>query len=84
MSKPTQEDFRWAIKEALADEMFFLEYPTLGELTMGSWQNTGNKGIDKALDEAYNSLELTLRKFSRLAVRLGYINSNKEDSDESI
>lgn len=83
MPQPTQEDFRWTLKETLADELYFEDYPALAEVVLGSFQPTGNSGVDRAMQEAYASLDTALKKLSRLAVRIGYIGKGDQDVELS-
>lgn len=65
-----QEIFREAIREHLAtmfDEQDMME---LADCVLGEWDN---EKLDKAFHEAYYALDGALKKLSRLAVRLEYL-----------
>ena len=65
-----QEYFRDAIREHLADMFEEQEMFQLADCVIGEWDN---EKLDKAFSEAYYSLDRALKKLSRLAVRLEYL-----------
>ncbi len=69
-----QQHFREAIREHLATMLDEQEMFELADCVIGEWDN---QKLDKAFSEAYYSLDTALKKLSRLAVRLEYL--DKED-----
>ena len=67
-----QREFRKAISQLLIDELDQLGFDELADCVYGQWQQD-DIAIDKATKEAYNSLQVALRKLSRLGVRLDYL-----------
>jgi hypothetical protein len=74
------EEFRKNIIYLISDEMDELGFSEIGDCVQGEWaQRTKGSltkeevAIDKAMTEAYNSLQVSLRKLSRLATRLDYL-----------
>ena len=67
-----QREFRKAISQILIDELDQLGFDELADCVYGQWQQD-DIAIDKATKEAYNSLQVALRKLSRLGVRLDYL-----------
>lgn len=65
-----QEYFRDAIREHLADMFEEQDMPELADCVIGEWENGK---LDKAFSEAYYSLDAALKRLSRLAVRLEYL-----------
>jgi hypothetical protein len=65
-----QEYFREAIREHLANMFEDEEMPLLADCVLGEWEQ---EKLDKAFAEAYYSLDRALKKLSRLAVRIGYL-----------
>jgi hypothetical protein len=65
-----QEYFREAIREHLATMLDEQEMFELADCVLGEWDN---EKLDKAFNEAYYSLDRALKKLSRLAVRLEYL-----------
>lgn len=67
-----QREFRKAISQLLIDELDQLGFEELADCVYGQWQQD-DIAIDKATKEAYNSLQVALRKLSRLGARLDYL-----------
>lgn len=65
-----QQHFRDAIREHLATMFDEQEMFELADCVIGEWDN---EKLDKAFNEAYYSLDAALKKLSRLAVRLEYL-----------
>jgi hypothetical protein len=81
----TPEGFRRNIMNLLQDEMDEIGYPLISDCIYGRWdlqrKETLTKeevAIDKAMSEAYNSLQVSLRKLSRLATRLDYLDKEEK------
>jgi hypothetical protein len=78
----TQEYLRERLLEAIAEQLDELGMPDLGDVVMEGYKSLSKdstsrgSAIDKASFEAYNSLAESLKKVSRLAVRLGHIERN--------
>ena len=79
------EEFRRNIIYLVSDEMDELGFTKIGDCVEGEWaiptNNTPTKeeiAIDKAMLEAYNSFQVSLRKLSRLATRLEYLDKEKK------
>lgn len=68
-----QQEFRQNLSQLLIDELDDLGYPSLADTVYGTWQPNESVAIDKAMNEAYNSLQVALRKLSRLGARLDYL-----------
>lgn len=66
----SQQVFRESIREHLADMFDEQDMPDLADCVIGEWDN---EKLDKAFSEAYYSLDMALKKLSRLAVRLEYL-----------
>lgn len=74
------EEFRKNITFLISDEMDELGFPKIGDCVEGEWalqtKDTLTKeeiAIDKAMLEAYTSFQVSLKKLSRLATRLDYL-----------
>ena len=72
-----QRDFRDCISQLIMDEIDELGYTTLSDCVYGTWDlkefaDKDKVALDKAMNEAYNSLQVSLRKLSRLGARLDY------------
>lgn len=67
-----QQEFRKNLTQLILDELDELGYPLIGDCVYGQWK-IEDPALDKAMREAYNSLQLSLRKLSRLGVRLDYL-----------
>ena len=72
-----QQEFRKCLTLLLIDELDDLGYPELSDCVYGQWQQD-DIAIDKAMSEAYNSLQVALRKLSRLGARLDYLEKEKK------
>ena len=69
----TQQELRDALLEAMADKLDDLDMPALGDVVMNITLTDESLAIDKASHEVYASLITSLKRVSRLAVRLGYL-----------
>jgi hypothetical protein len=81
----TPEEFRKNIIYLISDEMDELGFTKIGDCIEGDWdlqtKDTLSKeevAIDKAMLEAYTSLQVSLKKLSRLATRLDYLDKEKK------
>jgi len=79
------EEFRRNIIYLVSDEMDELGFTKIGDCVEGEWAIPTNKtltkeevAIDKAMSEAYNSFQVSLKKLSRLATRLGYLDKEEK------
>ena len=69
-----QQAFRQNLTQLLTDELDELGYPWLADCVYGQWTlENEDIAIDKAMREAYTSLQVSLRKLSRLGARLDYL-----------
>jgi hypothetical protein len=68
-----QQEFRHNLSQLVIDELDELGYPGLADAVYGTWEPNESVAIDKAMNEAYNSLQVALRKLSRLGARLDYL-----------
>ena len=68
-----QQAFRQNLSQLLIDELDELGYPGLADTVYGTWKPNESVAIDKAMNEAYTSLQVALRKLSRLGARLDYL-----------
>lgn len=75
-----QQEFRKCLTLLLTDELEELGYPWLADCVYGQWtlEEDTPEAIDKAMNEAYNSLQVALRKLSRLGARLDYLEKEKK------
>lgn len=75
-----QQEFRKCLTLLLTDELEELGYPWLADCVYGQWtlEEDTSEAIDKAMNEAYNSLQVALRKLSRLGARLDYLEKEKK------
>jgi hypothetical protein len=69
-----QQYFREAVREHLATMFDEQEMFELADCVIGEWDNGK---LDKAFSEAYYSLDAALKKLSRLAVRLEYLDKEE-------
>lgn len=69
-----QQYFREAVREHLATMFDEQEMFELADCVIGEWDNDK---LDKAFSEAYYSLDAALKKLSRLAVRLEYLDKEE-------
>jgi hypothetical protein len=72
------EEFRKNIIFLIQDEMDELGFTKIGDCIGGRWANKQSPtkeeiAIDKAMLEAYTSFQVSLKKLSRLATRLDYL-----------
>ena len=73
-----QQEFRKCLTQLLIDELDDLGYDYLADCVYGKWQQD-DIAIDKATQEAYTSLQVALRKLSRLGARLDYLEKGDKD-----
>lgn len=67
-----QQGFRQNLTQLILDELDELGFEELADCVYGKWQQD-DIAIDKAMREAYTSLQVSLRKLSRLGARLDYL-----------
>ena len=67
-----QQGFRQNLTQVILDELDELGFEELSDCVYGQWRQD-DIAIDKAMNEAYNSLQVALRKLSRLGARLDYL-----------
>jgi hypothetical protein len=74
----TQQELRNILKTVMLDELDYIDMHKLADALDG--EHIGeSKGVMIAVQDAKDSLDNTLRKISRLAVRLGYIPTDTLD-----
>jgi hypothetical protein len=61
---------------ALCEELDLMEMPVLGDAVAGTFFASDPDWLDKAKREIYTSINQSLRKVSRLATRLDYLEKN--------
>lgn len=70
----TQQDMRESLLEGLAEELDTMGMTAIGDVVMGEWKySIPDTAIDKAVAEAYTSLMQAMKKISRLAVRMDFL-----------
>jgi hypothetical protein len=76
------QDFRNNLVNVLLDELDELGYDLISDCVYGRWDLTDPEleldekqsiALDRAMREAYNSLQTALKKLSRVATRLDYL-----------
>lgn len=72
-----QQGFRQNLTQVILDELDELGFEELSDCVYGQWRQD-DIAIDKAMNEAYNSLQVALRKLSRLGARLDYLEKEKK------
>ena len=72
-----QQGFRQNLTQVILDELDTLGFDELSDCVYGQWRQD-DIAIDKAMNEAYNSLQVALRKLSRLGARLDYLEKEKK------
>ena len=72
-----QQAFRQNLTQVLLDELDTLGFEDLSDCVYGQWRQD-DIAIDKAMSEAYTSLQVALRKLSRLGARLDYLEKEKK------
>lgn len=72
-----QQAFRQNLTQVLLDELDTLGFEELSDCVYGQWRQD-DIAIDKAMSEAYTSLQVALRKLSRLGARLDYLEKEKK------
>lgn len=75
-----QRAFRDNLTQVILDELDELGFSELADCVYGQWRLDENQpeAIDKAMKEAYTSLQVSLRKLSRLGVRLEYLEKGEK------
>lgn len=72
-----QQGFRQNLTQVILDELDTLGFDELSDCVYGQWRQD-DIAIDKAMSEAYTSLQVALRKLSRLGARLDYLEKEKK------
>jgi hypothetical protein len=72
-----QQGFRQNLTQVILDELDTLGFDELSDCVYGQWRQD-DIAIDKAMNEAYTSLQVALRKLSRLGARLDYLEKEKK------
>jgi hypothetical protein len=72
-----QQGFRQNLTQVILDELDTLGFEELSDCVYGQWRQD-DIAIDKAMSEAYTSLQVALRKLSRLGARLDYLEKEKK------
>lgn len=65
-----QSELREILREAVAEKLDSLDFFDLADAVIGEWDNDA---LDKAFNDVYYGVDNALKKVSRLAVRLGYL-----------
>ena len=71
-----QEELRNTLKTVMLDEIDYNQMTKLADAIDGDYAGD-SKGLIIAITDARASLDTALRKISRLAVRMGYIEKEK-------
>lgn len=68
-----QQEFREEVLQVLCDYLDDIQMEKLADAVSGAFQIDEPAWLDKAKREVYSSMSQTLRKMSRLATRLDYL-----------
>lgn len=77
----SQEEMREDLITALCEELDLMEMPVLGDAVAGTFFESDPDWLDKAKREVYTSINQSLRKVSRLATRLDYLEKKESPSE---